>query len=269
MRRTCVGLSMALMMILAGGGLRAQRCAEGDCVDGAGTMTWPDGGAYTGQWKNGSMDGTGTMTWKDGKRYRGSWKNGLFHGWGALGWPSGEWYEGFFSGGKMDGTGTMRWKNGDRYSGQWKYGAMHGTGTMRYAGGRTVTGTWNNGRPLVEKPAGAGDTAMAGAWRIMCKCFPGPESPYNCPSTSFVFRADGGGTFEERRNSGAETGTIRWTLKGSALTITRYAGKKRAPGRPLTFTYNPAKKWYASKPALHGPEGKIMSYCVIKKVGTK
>ncbi|HNW29270.1 MAG TPA: hypothetical protein PKN50_12400 [Spirochaetota bacterium] len=269
MKRTCIGLSMALMMLLAGGGLRAQQCAEGNCVDGTGTMTWASGDTYTGQWKDGVMDGKGTMTWKDGRRYRGSWKNGLFDGWGALGWPSGEWYEGFFSGGKMDGTGTMRWKNGDRYTGQWKKGAMNGTGTMRYAGGKTVKGTWNNGRPVGEKPADAGNAAMAGAWRIMCKCFPGPESPYDCPSTSFVFRADGGGTFEERDNSGTVTGTIRWTLKGSALTIAQYTEKMHPRGGPRTFTYNAAGKWYVSKPAPYGPEQKIMSLCIIKKAGTR
>lgn len=134
--------------------------------------------------EDGVMDGKGTMTWKDGKEVPRIMEERPVRRLGALGWPSGEWYEGFFSGGKMDGTGTMRWKNGDRYTGQWKKGAMNGTGTMRYAGGKTVKGTWNNGRPVGEKPADAGNAAMAGAWRIMRKCFPGPESLHDCPSTS-------------------------------------------------------------------------------------
>ncbi len=257
------------MVFLGGSGLRAQQCAEGDCVDGTGTMTWASGDTYTGQWNNGVMDGKGTMTWKDGKRYRGSWKNGLFEGWGALGWPSGEWYEGYFSGGKMEGAGTMQWKNGDRYKGQWKNGRMDGAGAMRFAGGRTVRGIWKEGRPVAGKPADPGNTAMAGAWRALCRCFPGTDAPYNCPSASFVFRGDGGGTFEEREGKRAVSGPIRWELKGSMLTIGRFTKNGKPHGAAQVFIYNAARKWYESRPAPYGPDKKVMSRCVIKKAGAR
>ncbi len=265
-----IGILVSLViMAFAGAGLDARQCRSGDCINGVGTMTWDSGDTYTGQWKNGTMKGRGAMAWKNGKRYRGAWENGLFHGWGTLNWPSGEWYEGNFSGGKMDGTGTMKWKNGGRYTGQWKNGAMNGKGTMRYAGGTTIKGVWKDGKSVTEKPADAGNTAMDGAWRIMCKCFPGADSPYSCPSTSFIFKADSGGSFEDRGSGGRVTGTIKWTLKGTALTIAKFVEKKRPMGDPRTYTYNAARNWYASKPGPYGPQKKIMSYCVIKKAGVK
>ncbi len=261
-----------LTLILAaqhGPGIGAGACMNGDCVNGTGTMIWESGDTYTGRWKDGTMNGTGTMTWKDGKRYRGSWENGLFHGWGTLNWPSGEWYEGNFSGGRMEGSGTMKWKNGDRYTGQWKNGTMNGTGTMRYARGAAVKGEWKDGKAVADKPAVVENAAMAGAWRIMCKCFPIVESPYDCTSMSFVFSADGGGTFVNRGNDGKVTGKIKWTLKGPVLTIVQFNEKKKPMGNPQTFTYNAGRKWYASKPGPYGPEQKIMSYCVLKKSGVK
>jgi hypothetical protein len=269
MKKTIMFILTLCMITFFRFNIRAQQCTSGNCANGTGTMSWNKGEQYTGQWINGTMDGSGTMTWKGGKKYTGGWKNGLFHGRGLLTWPTGETYDGNFSSGRMEGTGTMKWKNGDRYTGQWKNGQMNGRGNLHYANGTAIKGTWKEGRAVTVKPADAGTAALAGAWRIMCKCFPGAESPYNCPSTSFVFNTDGGGTFQDRGGSGTVTGTIKWTRKGPVLTIAQFVEKKRPLGAPRTFTYSAAKKWYAAKPGPHGPEQKIMSYCVIKKAGAR
>lgn len=84
-----------------------------------GTMRYPNGSVYTGQWKNGIMHGNGTMRWNDGSWYAGQWKNG-----------------------KRTGYGTYRWPNGDRYVGGWKENTMFGRGTMYYNGGRVMEGIW-------------------------------------------------------------------------------------------------------------------------------
>jgi hypothetical protein len=47
-----------------------------DRPDGVGTMEWPDGSKYTGHFVNGQMDGAGKMTLTNGVVQRGSWKQG-------------------------------------------------------------------------------------------------------------------------------------------------------------------------------------------------
>jgi hypothetical protein len=41
-------------------------------------MTFPEGGKYVGQWKDGQMNGQGTMTHPDGSKYVGQFKNNEF-----------------------------------------------------------------------------------------------------------------------------------------------------------------------------------------------
>ena len=52
-------------------------CIEGNCENGQGTFTWPDGKKYVGEFKNDKMDGQGTLTWPDGSIEKGLWKNDL------------------------------------------------------------------------------------------------------------------------------------------------------------------------------------------------
>ena len=41
-----------------------------------GTLTFPDGSTYKGEWVNGFMNGEGTFTWANGEQKKGIWKNG-------------------------------------------------------------------------------------------------------------------------------------------------------------------------------------------------
>ena len=43
---------------------------------GQGTLTFPDGAAYVGEWRDGFMNGQGSLTLADGKVKKGIWKNG-------------------------------------------------------------------------------------------------------------------------------------------------------------------------------------------------
>ena len=42
-------------------------CKEGNCSNGsAGSMVWPNGDQYVGEWKDGKINGVGTLKWSDG-----------------------------------------------------------------------------------------------------------------------------------------------------------------------------------------------------------
>ena len=43
---------------------------------GIGTLSFPDGSTYEGEWTKGFMNGQGTFTWSDGKQKSGTWING-------------------------------------------------------------------------------------------------------------------------------------------------------------------------------------------------
>jgi hypothetical protein len=51
-------------------------CKQGNCVNGQGTYTWPDGTKYVGEWKDDKFHGQGTLTFADGEKYIGEFKDG-------------------------------------------------------------------------------------------------------------------------------------------------------------------------------------------------
>ena len=68
-------LLLALPMFCFG-----QKCISGNCVNGQGTYTWPNGEKYVGEYMNGLKHGQGTFTYADGKIEKGLWENGEFVG---------------------------------------------------------------------------------------------------------------------------------------------------------------------------------------------
>ena len=54
---------------------------KGDVViekpHGVGTVVYPDGNKYVGEWMNGLFHGQGTQTYPEGGKYEGGWKNGV------------------------------------------------------------------------------------------------------------------------------------------------------------------------------------------------
>ena len=50
------------------------QCIRGDCFNGQGTYSWPNGQKYVGQWKDGKQNGQGTETLASGKKYVGQSK---------------------------------------------------------------------------------------------------------------------------------------------------------------------------------------------------
>ena len=49
----------------------------GDYIrEGVGSLTYPNGRKYVGEWKDGKRNGQGTQTWLDGRKYVGEYKDG-------------------------------------------------------------------------------------------------------------------------------------------------------------------------------------------------
>ena len=111
---------------------------------GKGTYTFPDGRRYEGDFESNKFHGKGTMTFPDGARYEGNWESDKFHGKGTMTYPDGARYEGDFESGNRHGKGTMTFSDGARYEGDWESNKFHGKGTMTYPDGARYEGDWES-----------------------------------------------------------------------------------------------------------------------------
>ena len=79
----------------------AKGCFQVQCVaerepSGRGTLIFPTGDRYTGDFARGVFHGQGRFAWKNGNRYEGAWRLGRKHGQGRLTWAGGDGWEGEF-----------------------------------------------------------------------------------------------------------------------------------------------------------------------------
>jgi hypothetical protein len=118
---------------------------------GRGTVTWENGGKYSGDWVDGKADGHGVMDYSNGDKYEGDWKEGSRFGHGTHHFKDGGVYCGQWRNAAPDGQGKMTLGNGSHYVGAWKDGKWHGHGIVRpvnggewegiFAFGKCTTGT--------------------------------------------------------------------------------------------------------------------------------
>ncbi|XP_059199040.1 alsin-like isoform X2 [Centropristis striata] len=107
-------------------------------VHGRGTMKWPDGQTYSGNFKNGQEDGYGEIIIPNkvlnrADSYQGQWKDGKIHGFGKYKYASGEVYEGCFCDGQRHGygmlsSGKLAKKSSSVFIGQWVHDRKTGYG---------------------------------------------------------------------------------------------------------------------------------------------
>ncbi len=97
-----------------------EKCVEGDCENGKGTMTWTDGAKYVGEFKNNMKHGQGTLTNAKGDKYVGEYKDDMNHGQGTYTFANGGKYVGEFKDGKINGQGTYTWAEGTKYVGEYE-----------------------------------------------------------------------------------------------------------------------------------------------------
>ena len=102
-------------------------------------------------------NGQGTCTLPNGDKYEGSWVNNLYHGQGKYSWSRGDVYEGEWHGGVIQGQGRMRFSSSAQYEGRWFNAEPHGPGTWSWACGGSWRGCFSKGKPV----HGARSTACA------------------------------------------------------------------------------------------------------------
>ena len=75
---------------------------------GFGTYTYPKGGKYVGEFRDGKRHGQGTHTYDPDRKYVGEWKDDKYHG-------KGTFYMGL---GELSYKGVGEWENGNWVNGE-------------------------------------------------------------------------------------------------------------------------------------------------------
>ncbi|XP_072253374.1 alsin-like isoform X2 [Leuresthes tenuis] len=149
-------------------------------VHGRGTMKWPDGRMYKGNFKNGLEDGYGECLMPNKilnkpDSYQGQWREGKIHGFGKYKYANGEVYEGCFCDGQRHGYGMLssgklartsssvfigHWVHdkktgygvhdditrGEKYMGQWLDDQRHGSAVVVTQYGAYYEGTFRENK---------------------------------------------------------------------------------------------------------------------------
>jgi len=144
MRKFMATAGLVLVLALIFASHTYSECLDGKCDDGYITNKSGDGAVFRGYSKN-SRHGQGTMKWPNGDEYVGDWKNDKMDGQGIMTWSNGDLYEGDWKDDVMNGQGTYIWANGDEYTGSWRNGMQDGQGTFTFADGEVISGVFRNG----------------------------------------------------------------------------------------------------------------------------
>lgn len=139
-------VNIIVAILMCSPGVSGAACVQGDCTNGLGTAVLPHGGRYVGEFREGVRKGSGSMTYPDGAQYDGNWQNDKPHGKGRL-FSAGKFeYTGEFSNGVRQGQGTLKVVGGKMYVGEWQDDVPHGQGTLSEPGKEEFTGQFVNGR---------------------------------------------------------------------------------------------------------------------------
>jgi hypothetical protein len=100
-------ITILVLGLLLSGNAYAE-CVQGNCVNGQGTQTFPNGDKYVGEWKDNKRHGKGTYTWSSGHTYVGEWKDNKRHGQGTYTSSSGDQFVGEFKNNTMFGRNRAK-----------------------------------------------------------------------------------------------------------------------------------------------------------------
>ncbi len=130
---------------------------------GYGTMSYPSGNNYEGQWQDDQKSGFGIMIWKDlDEVYTGHWQHDKPHGYGEHIWGEStaktikkqhcNMFRGEFQEGKRHGKGTFFYMNGSQYTGYWENDLKQGAGVFVHPDGRITSGDYDLNRLVTFEP---------------------------------------------------------------------------------------------------------------------
>jgi hypothetical protein len=118
---------------------------KNNLAHGLGECKHVDGSVYKGSWDKGKKV-FGTLYFPNGDVYEGNFLNQDIHGRGIMKYNDYSVYEGDFVLGQKHGYGIKTMTNGNRYEGFWKFDKREGFGTIYYLCGDVVKGEFENGK---------------------------------------------------------------------------------------------------------------------------
>jgi pimeloyl-ACP methyl ester carboxylesterase len=137
-----------------------KKCVDGDCINGQGTVVFPDGLKYSGGFSRGSFHGYGLFTSPNNLSYNGEWLNNKMHGQGRITYPDGTVYEGQVKNNMRYGNGTMFFPKGMKFTGQFAQDMRNGRGMNIFQDGTAYTGVWKNNKGIRKNKATAKTPAI-------------------------------------------------------------------------------------------------------------
>jgi hypothetical protein len=110
-----------------------------------GTVTYPNGAVYVGEFRDGEKSGQGTLSFPSGATYVGGFRDDEKSGQGTYTWPSGAMYVGEFRDDEKSGRGALTMPNGARYVGEFREDVKNGRGTLyNLSGIFELQGNWKD-----------------------------------------------------------------------------------------------------------------------------
>mmetsp|Transcript_68697 Transcript_68697/g.128167 ORF Transcript_68697/g.128167 Transcript_68697/m.128167 type:complete len:409 (+) Transcript_68697:145-1371(+) len=118
---------------------------------GSGSWSSNEGWNYTGQWQDGEKH-EGTLIYPNGDKYAGQFKDDMRHGEGSYyTHRDGSHYTGQWFRNDKHGQGSFICSsNGAKYTGQFQYHKAHGEGTVTFPGGEKYTGLFQDNVSYAE-----------------------------------------------------------------------------------------------------------------------
>ena len=158
-----IGLMIFISAACAFADTKLPKCVIYTFGNCQGSLKYPNGDIYTGEFNYGQPNGVGKMIYANGDLYAGNFFEGQKHGIGDYTWADGNRYIGQFIGGNLEGRGAYYFlgknkTNPDKYVGDFKKNAFNGDGIYTYGNGAVVSGRFKDGKKVnVSTPVQAAE----------------------------------------------------------------------------------------------------------------
>ena len=108
--------------------------------NGKGTLKWPNGIIYIGDWANNKANGKGILSFSNFEHYEGMFVDNMFEGEGVYVDEKGTKFEGIWQQNNTEGSGVELYTEGHKFEGLYSKGRKNGKGNIFFADGSYFTG---------------------------------------------------------------------------------------------------------------------------------